>query len=98
MACEAHDLGMDDQPRNCPFCELRFATHNEVKDHIMHDHPDRADVAHDNFVVGRTEEAPPLVPAARLPERRYDAIRHEVQLVAKCRLSGLNTSSVTVPS
>ena len=40
MACEAHDLGMDDQPRNCPFCELRFATHNEVKDHILLDHPE----------------------------------------------------------
>jgi hypothetical protein len=45
MACEAHDLGMDDQPRNCPFCELRFATHNEVKDHIMHDHPEHMAMA-----------------------------------------------------
>jgi hypothetical protein len=37
---EAHDRGMDDLPRNCPFCELRFPNHNEVKDHILNDHPD----------------------------------------------------------
>lgn len=36
---------MDDQPRNCPFCELRFATHNEVKDHILHDHPEHMAMA-----------------------------------------------------
>jgi hypothetical protein len=35
---------MEDLPRQCPYCELRFAYHNEVKDHIMADHPDRSDV------------------------------------------------------
>ena len=28
----------------CPYCELRFEYHNEVKDHVLHDHPERADV------------------------------------------------------
>lgn len=36
---------MDDLPHNCPFCELRFVTHNEVKDHIQHDHPAHAAMA-----------------------------------------------------
>ncbi|MDQ3737593.1 MAG: hypothetical protein M3337_00305 [Actinomycetota bacterium] len=35
---------MNDSPRSCPFCELRFGYHNEVKDHILHDHPDHAAV------------------------------------------------------
>jgi hypothetical protein len=30
--------------RQCPYCELRFEYHNEVKDHILHDHPDHAHV------------------------------------------------------
>ncbi len=28
----------------CPYCELVFRYHEEVKDHILHDHPDHADV------------------------------------------------------
>jgi hypothetical protein len=44
-AREAHDFVMDDQPRTCPFCELRFPTHNEVKDHILHDHPEHMAMA-----------------------------------------------------
>jgi hypothetical protein len=36
---------MRDDTRQCPYCELRFVTHNEVKDHILHDHPDHIDVA-----------------------------------------------------
>jgi len=28
----------------CPYCELIFAYHEEVKDHIVHDHPDHAAV------------------------------------------------------
>ena len=35
---------MDDAPRQCPYCELRFVYHNEVKDHIMLDHPEHPDV------------------------------------------------------
>ncbi len=27
----------------CPYCELGFRYHEEVKDHIVHDHPDHAD-------------------------------------------------------
>ena len=26
----------------CPYCELQFALANEVKDHVLHDHPDHA--------------------------------------------------------
>lgn len=28
----------------CPYCELVFSYHEEVKDHILHDHADHADV------------------------------------------------------
>ncbi len=27
----------------CPYCELVFSLHYEVKDHILHDHPEHAD-------------------------------------------------------
>ena len=30
--------------RQCPYCELRFTYHNEVKDHICHDHREHAEV------------------------------------------------------
>jgi hypothetical protein len=33
---------MDGSAHQCPYCELRFAYHNEVKDHIIQNHPDRA--------------------------------------------------------
>jgi hypothetical protein len=33
------------EPRQCPYCDLRFVTHHEVKDHIIHDHPEHAGVA-----------------------------------------------------
>jgi hypothetical protein len=29
----------------CPYCELRFSYHMEVKDHILTDHPAHAEVA-----------------------------------------------------
>ena len=35
---------MEDLTRQCPYCELRFSYQNEVKDHILHDHHDHADV------------------------------------------------------
>jgi hypothetical protein len=37
---------MDTRPEThtCPYCELVFAYHNEVKDHIEHDHPEHAAV------------------------------------------------------
>ena len=28
----------------CPYCDLIFSYHSEVKDHIMHDHPSHADM------------------------------------------------------
>ena len=28
----------------CPYCDLRFRYHEEVKDHIVHDHPSHVDV------------------------------------------------------
>ena len=28
----------------CPYCDLIFSYHNEVKDHILHDHPEHAAV------------------------------------------------------
>ena len=30
--------------RQCPYCELRFTYHNEVKEHICRDHREHADV------------------------------------------------------
>lgn len=36
------DRDVDEIIRQCPFCPLRFAYHQEVKDHILHDHPDHA--------------------------------------------------------
>lgn len=36
---------MDHGPHTCPYCELRFLFHNEVKDHILHDHPEHSAVA-----------------------------------------------------
>ena len=29
----------------CPYCELKFLYANEVRDHVMHDHPAHAGVA-----------------------------------------------------
>ena len=37
------DRIMEDPVHQCPYCELRFAYHNEVKDHVVRDHPDRAE-------------------------------------------------------
>jgi hypothetical protein len=32
-------------PHQCPYCELRFEYANEVKDHVVREHPDhRAEV------------------------------------------------------
>ena len=33
------------EPRACPYCELMFEYHEEVRDHILRDHPDHVDVA-----------------------------------------------------
>jgi len=35
----------DSNPNHmCPYCDLMFAYHAEVKDHILHDHPEHASV------------------------------------------------------
>jgi len=46
MPAERED-GRMTQPaaHSCPYCALRFLLHNEVKDHIAHDHPQHAKVA-----------------------------------------------------
>jgi hypothetical protein len=42
---ESHDRAMTQTDVHaCPYCELKFMYHNEVKDHILHDHPEHADV------------------------------------------------------
>lgn len=41
----ADDGDMKDDTHQCPYCELRFRTHNEIKDHILTDHPEHASVA-----------------------------------------------------
>jgi hypothetical protein len=46
---------MDPSPHQCPYCELRFAIHHEVQDHILRDHPDKAMVAETAHIV----ELPP---------------------------------------
>lgn len=35
-------LAMRPETHTCPYCELVFSYHNEVKDHIVHDHPRHA--------------------------------------------------------
>ena len=44
-AAEQDDRRMTYEPHTCPFCELRFDYHNEVKDHILHDHRDHPGMA-----------------------------------------------------
>ena len=39
------DEVMTEQPHTCPYCELQFEYHDEVRDHILRDHPDHAEVA-----------------------------------------------------
>lgn len=41
----ADDENVKDQTHTCPYCELKFDYHEEVKDHILHDHAEHADVA-----------------------------------------------------
>ena len=49
---------MDELTHQCPYCDLRFSYHNEITDHVLHDHPDRADV-----VVGLDLHEIPRLPA-----------------------------------
>ena len=40
----ARQLVVVDENRQCPYCDLIFSYHNEVKEHIMLDHRDHAEV------------------------------------------------------
>jgi hypothetical protein len=44
LARRADDRGMEAPTHQCPYCELRFDYHNEILDHVTHDHPDHAAV------------------------------------------------------
>jgi hypothetical protein len=35
-------MSLTPETHMCPYCDLRFQYHNEVKDHIVRDHPDHA--------------------------------------------------------
>ncbi len=39
-----HNRGMTTthETHQCPYCDLMFTYHNEVRDHIVHDHPEHA--------------------------------------------------------
>jgi hypothetical protein len=36
---------MTEQAHTCPYCELRFDYHDEVRDHIRREHRDHSQVA-----------------------------------------------------
>ena len=55
---------------HCPYCELGFRLANEVKDHVVHDHPDHAAA----FALVEVHELPqglkgPLALVAPTPRR-----------------------------
>ena len=43
-AVRTDDESMDDEPRQCPYCDLHFDYHNEILDHVVRDHPEHAEV------------------------------------------------------
>ena len=45
VARRRDDRDVNEFPHTCPYCELRFEYHEEVRDHVLHDHPDHDDVA-----------------------------------------------------
>jgi hypothetical protein len=46
-SCEKYCMSNSPVTHHCPYCELNFSYHNEVKDHIIRDHPEHADVVAD---------------------------------------------------
>jgi hypothetical protein len=36
-------MTQSDTVHQCPFCELRFLLADEVRDHVIHDHPSHAE-------------------------------------------------------
>lgn len=45
---------MSERIHQCPFCEIRFLYANEVKDHVIHDHPEHAE----EFLLVEVHELP----------------------------------------
>lgn len=39
------DMSQEPVTHQCPYCELRFAYHVEIKDHVLNDHPEHASTA-----------------------------------------------------
>ena len=62
----------------CPYCELIFSYHNEVKDHIIHDHPEHAAT----ITQVRLDDVKHTVPEARVAQvfPMADATRHTVRV------------------
>ena len=44
--------------RQCPYCELRFVSRNEVEDHVALDHPRRVDDDTDDIADTDDRRAP----------------------------------------
>ncbi len=42
--CDNDGMAESNANHVCPYCDLTFRYHMEVKDHIVHDHPEHADV------------------------------------------------------
>jgi hypothetical protein len=64
------------EPHTCPFCELRFDYHNEVKDHILYGH-------RDHLAMAATVEIhdPPRLNTRLRPGRHHGSVR------ARCGVS-----------
>ena len=48
-------MAMSNDTHTCPFCDLVFSYHEEVKDHVVHDHPAHAA----SFYAVEIHELPP---------------------------------------
>jgi len=42
IASEEVDMATGNDTHTCPFCDLVFSYHEEVKDHVVRDHPGHA--------------------------------------------------------
>ena len=48
-------MNIEAHVHQCPYCDLLFELHNEVKDHVVRDHPSHAA----SYVLVETHELPP---------------------------------------
>ena len=58
------------ETHTCPYCELVFSYHEEIKDHILHDHSEHSDVVatvEDQLIDPLLEEVKPTLKET-LPE------------------------------